>query len=187
MDKKIKTISKVKRDVHVRISGVSDLIAAERKYHLHCLVCIERDYNKMNNNDSLVNDIAMTWLCNELQDSSAKGNVLKIDDVWVRYEELCEEAGTCPLPSYISRRASFKEKLEVLINKVYQCLVPLQGHPSERKTVLIPLNFAERKLEEIIHNDDEKEELAKLHIPAYKAEDDIFLSLLHVAIKLRSD
>ena len=36
-------------------------------------------------------DIAMEWLCTELEEASGKGNILELSEVWERYCDLCRE------------------------------------------------------------------------------------------------
>ena len=52
--------------------------------------------------------------------------------------------------------------------------------PSERQTLLIPVRFRHVPLSEALTNDNSD-------IPVFRENDDEFLSLVHVALKLRSD
>ena len=60
-------------------------------------------------------------------------------------------------------------------------MVPLGGQPTERQTLLIPHNFVERKLHQIVNSGEhDSNENVDLNLPAYG--DDTF-SLLHVLNK----
>ena len=55
--------------MHVRLSGVNDLIAAEGKYHLKCLVQFERKMQKQVKSISDIGekDTVMALLCSDLE------------------------------------------------------------------------------------------------------------------------
>ena len=66
--------------------------------------------------------------------------------------------------------------------------MPLQGHPCERQTRLVPVNAqpdAQASIAQIIQaqNEDDNE----IDIPVYHADDDIFLSMLYIAMKLHGN
>ena len=71
----------------LRLAGVIDLIAAEAKYHLPCLKSFQRSTAKTKQETSIDNDLAMVWLCNELQYAAEKGQVLQLKVVWERYPQ----------------------------------------------------------------------------------------------------
>ena len=166
--------------IGIRLAGVIDLIAAEAKYHLTCLRAFTRSTTKTKQ-DSDNTDIAMVWLCNELQQSAEKGHVILLNDVWERYKELAEELSTIIQPSYYSRRTTFTERLQSQLGDIFNFFQPLDRSTSERKTMLIPTKYqhtAVLQMEEM-----ETEET----LPQYVPQDDIFLSLVHVGLKIRGD
>ena len=99
--------------IGVRLAGVIDLIVAEAKYHLTCLRAFTRSTTKTKQ-DSDNTDIAMVWLCNELQQSAEKGHVILLNDVWERYKELAEAITCIPDSLYMLLRLIFggQEALE---------------------------------------------------------------------------
>ena len=101
----------------VALAGVSDLIAAEGKYHLKCYAKYKRDAADVKDNAGK-SDLPMAWLCSYLQNSASKGHIYHLNDVWLYYTELCAEAQIDVPQSFGSRRASFKEKLEPLVKSV---------------------------------------------------------------------
>ena len=107
----------------------------------------------------------MIRMCEELDAALSKGHVLTIDDVWRRYQDLCEETSTSVPSSYISWRTSFKEKLEVHTKKVYKCIVPLHGHPCERQTLLVLVNYAQASTAQIIQAQNEGDNDTDIPVP----------------------
>ena len=167
--------------IGLRLAGVIDLIAAEAKYHLKCLRAFTRSTIKTKQ-DSENTDLAMVWLCKELHHSADKGHVILLNDVWERYKELAEESSTIIQPSYYSRRSTFKEKLQSQLGDIFTFFQSLDRSTSERKTMLIPTKYqhtAVLQMKEI----EETEEM----LPQYVPQEDIFLSLVHVALKIRGD
>lgn len=125
--------------IGVRLAGVIDLIAAEAKYHLTCLRAFTRSTTKTRESDNT--DLAMVWLCQELHQSADKGHVIQMNDVWERYKELAEESSTIIQPSYYSRRATFKEKLQSQLGGLFTFFQPIDRSPSKRVTILIPTKY----------------------------------------------
>jgi len=164
--------------LRVRLSGVHDLIAAEGKYHLNCYVNFTRLVIQVRDGKTQ-DDIALTWLINELQQSAKQGHVLELSDVWQRYCELATEANQEVPRAFVSRRTSFKEKLSTHLKAEYQIIVLHKAH----QTVLIPTKYIH-----VLYLDQASScETDDMRIPQYQPHDDIFLSLIHVALKLRGD
>ena len=168
--------------IGIRLAGVIDLIAAEAKYHLTCLRTFTRSTTKIKQ-DSDNTDLAMVWLCKELHQSADNGHVIQLNDVWERYKELAEESSTIIQPSYFSRRATFKEKLQSQLGDIFNFFQPLDSRPFERTTILIPTKYQHTAVLQM----KEMEETEETTLPQYVPRDDIFLSLVHVALKIRGD
>ena len=135
------------------------------------------------------NDLALIWLSKEIEHAADKGCVIKVEDAWDRYIVLAEDAGITIPSSFFSRPATFKEKLTSIVGHIMECVKSLEKGPSERHTLLIPKKYAKLALSQLVHqtaqaNDEEDD---KLTLPVYKQQDDIFLSIVHVALKIRSD
>jgi hypothetical protein len=97
----------------VRLSGVSDLIASEGKYHPNCLKRFERNTAKVKETcEHEKIDLAMQWLTTEFRDSAKHAHVLQLMEVFNRYSELAEKANIVIPTSFVSRRTTFKEKLQ---------------------------------------------------------------------------
>ena len=80
------------RNLSARLAGVNDLIAAGGKYHLACYSGLSKSVAKAKKKGSKDIDIAMAWLCNELQHFADKGCVRELSTVWDRYCILAGEA-----------------------------------------------------------------------------------------------
>jgi len=170
--------------IHVRLAGVIDLIAAEAKYHLTCLSKFTRSTSKVKQ-DSADTDLAMIWLCRELKQSAHRGYVLLLDDVWDRYKELADESSAVIKQSFLSRSTTFKEKLQSHLGDTFNFFQPLDRCPSECKTMPIPTEYQPTAVLKLEDETQEAEETITL--PRYEPDDDITLSLIHVALKIRGD
>ena len=166
----------------VRLAGVNDLIAAEGKYHLICLRAYKRSTSKTEK-ECVDIDLAFSWLCKELRSGAEQGNIFQLMDVWNRYVQLAEELAIGIPRSFITRRATFKEKLESKVGDIFQFFKPLNVNIAERQTLLIPLKFqAQRVFETTVETENNL--LETLNIPKYHPEQEgQFLSLVHVALK----
>lgn len=173
--------AKLDHNICSRLAGVSDLIAAEAKYHLPCLSSFKRTTSKAKYAYECNPDLPMIWLSSELSYAADKGHVLKLSDVWDRYVQLSKESNTVIAKSFISRRTTFREKLQSRISDFIIFVQP-KGGPSERETLLVPVRYNGVAIASLSEALDEN-----LTVPSYEPEDDIFLSLIHVALKLRGD
>jgi hypothetical protein len=115
MSEKILSAPKYNEKVHVRIADVTDLVAAEGKYHANCMKKYFRDVEKAKTENESV-DLAMVWLAQELKQSADRGHVLELLEVRKRYEDLAGEAGVVIPASYLSRLATFRDKLSGILD-----------------------------------------------------------------------
>ena len=84
MSEQIGEIVKYNYNLRVRLAGVSDLIASETKYHWACFSALKTlsEKAKQDTNDT---DLALVWLCQELEYAADKGHVINFSDAWNRY------------------------------------------------------------------------------------------------------
>ena len=186
MSKQILESAPLHHTLCVRLADVNDLIAAEGKYHLVCLRAFQRSTSKTMK-ECVETDLAFSWLCKELENAAEKGHILQLIDVWNRYVELAEELAIDIPQSFINRRATFKAKLESKFDDIFQFFKPLNVSTTERQTLLIPFKFQTEKIfQTTVEAEDDL--LETLSIPKYRPEhEDEFLSLVHVALKIRGD
>ena len=72
------------------------------------------------------------------------------------------------------------------ISELYEVIVLHENAQGERRSVLVPLKFGHIPVSKMTQTDEEA--AATLTIPTYQPqEEDEFLSMIHVALKLRSD
>ena len=177
MSDQILSLSKYDQDTYVRLAGVNDLIAAEGKYHPNCLKRFQRNASKTKQSSEKT-DLAMEWLTNEINKSASSGHVLELSEVWNRYCELAQKADIDVPASYVSRRSTFKEKVEACAKDVYDFVtIP------KRDVLLIPRKYVHASVENLL-SEDPKE---SCKIPVYQPHNDWFLEMVHIALKLRSD
>ena len=178
MSDTILNLSKFDQDVHVRLSGISDIIAAEGKYHPKCFKKFQYNASKAKTtSETQKTDLAMGWLTADIMDSSKKGHVLQLSEVWNRYVELAGKAGTEISPSFLSRRTTFKQKLQPAVESVYDFVtVP------NREVLLVPRKFGHTPFSDLLSADQEESA-----IPKYQPPDQDFLEMVHVALMLRGE
>lgn len=183
MSQNIVEASRFDQRLNIRLSGISDLIAAEGKYHGNCYKSFVRRTSKTEEKiNNMVTDIAVQWLVDELKISATNGHILDLVEVWNRYIDLAETAGVCVPQSFISRRATFREKLEPWISDIYEC-IPLRNQPVENRTILlVPRQFGHIPITQLATEDQED-----FAIPRYDSQESGFLEMVHLALKLRSD
>jgi len=93
-----------------------------------------------------------------------------------------EQTGTEVPYSFVSRRVTFKEKLQSLLD-VYDFVVMCNRAVGDRKTVLVPMKIRPFPITKLL---DEKEGVKSM-IQIHKAGDNELLELVHVTLRLRSD
>ena len=165
--------------VRVRLAGMCDLIAAKAKYHLPCLSSFKRSSEKAKL-ETKESDLAMIWLCEELEYAANKGYVIKLNDAWNRYVTLAEKAEIEIPRSFISRRSTFKDKLLLRLGNVMDCVQPLEKSPSERMSLLIPTKYANIAVSKLANESADADDL--LTMPIYTSHTRIFFflwSMLH--------
>lgn len=123
------------------MAGVCDSNAAEAKYHLPCLSAFKRNAEKARLETKKI-DLAMIWLCEELEYAADEGYVIKLNDAWNINMVLVERAEIEIPRSFISRRSTFKDKLLLRLENAMDCVQPLEKSPSERQSLPIPTKFA---------------------------------------------
>ena len=169
----------------IRIADVNDLIAAEGCYHPNCLKKFQRDVQKAKV-DTKSADLAMVWLSQELRQSAEKGHVLELSLVLERYKELANELDIMIPSSFLSRTASFKDALLKFVTDIYEFVVLRNAAPSERQTLLVPVRFRHAPLSNVLETSDSSQTGLE-NIPIFKPDDGNYLSIVHVALQLRSD
>ncbi|MES9880098.1 MAG: hypothetical protein ABW185_04375 [Sedimenticola sp.] len=186
MSSNILSAAKYDAVMRVRVADVNDLMAAEGCYHPNCLKKFQRETAKAKvENDSV--DLAMVWIGQELRNCAEKGHVLELEQVWIRYQTLANDAAIEIPRSFTSRIATFKEKLSFSVNDIYEFIVLNDQAPADRQTILVPTKFCHIPFSHWVDSDHDSEEDLST-IPVFKCkEDDEFLAMVHVALRLRSD
>jgi len=106
-----------------------------------------------------------------------------LDDVWTRFQNLARDIDVPVPPSFISRRSTFKERLQEEVGSFYQFFQPLNRENEQRQMLLIPTKTSSQISADKFY---EEEGACDLEIPEYQLEGD-FKSLVHAALSLRSD
>ena len=125
----------------------------------------------------------MIWLCEELEYAADKGYVIKLNEESEIYRALAEKSRIKIPRSFIIPSLTFKEKLLRSLGNEMDCVQSFEGCPSERLSLLIRTKYAislypnwlMRVLKPPIMNNG--------NIRTTRGY--FFLSLVHVALKLR--
>ena len=177
--------SKLDAKMSIHLSTVQDLIAAEGKYHLSCLSAFDRQIEKAKQK-CVETDLAFVWLCDELKLAAGKGHVLRLSDVWDRYLLFSQDTQTTVPQSFLTRRGTCTAKMNKELEDTFVIYQPPGKSVTDRQMLLIPQTYEHVAISELITYNEEKD--INEDLPRYEPEkDDIFLQLVHVALKLRSD
>ena len=71
------------------------------------------------------------------------------------------------------------------VGDVFEFVQPLQRNELERETLLVPYKHSHDLIAEQFYNNADDDEM--LTIPSYQPQEDTFMSLLHVALKIMRD
>ena len=101
--------------MHCRLAGISDLVAADARYHLQCYVQFKRKVsNASSSSVQTPRDVCFEKVASEVSNGLVKGDIYTLLDVWERYSSLLSEfnvdAGT-----YRNNKTRFKDKLQRLL------------------------------------------------------------------------
>ena len=164
------TYARVDFKLGVRFASVHDLIAAEGKYHFSCLT---QFYKTVDKTKKVIrkSDLAMVWLCQELWKAFAEGHIVLLSDVWQCYLNLASESNTAVPQSFHTRQSTFKMKLISEVGDIFTFYHQLDEFPS-----------AVTEYEERLPDPEES-----ISLPKYQPGEDIMLSIIHVASKVRGD
>ena len=160
-----------------------DLIAAEAKYHANCLKQFQRSTSKTEG-ETKDAELPIIWLSNELRYAASQGHVLELAEIWKRYCDISDEANIAIPPSFKTHLATFKEKLQPHVADIFDFIVLYDQAPSDRKSVLVPKHYAHVPIGKMTISEEATE--CRM-IPQFKSKEDEFMSMVHVALKLRAD
>ena len=125
----------------------------------------------------------LLWLCHELEQLAPHADIIELTDVWGRYCTLAKEADIAIPSSFMSRRSTFKDKLVEHTHGVYELIVLHDQACTESRTLLVPTKFRHIRLSAMVKDDG-----VELTIPTFTHQtDDPFLSMVHVALRIRGD
>ena len=146
LSEKIISLSENDLVMSVRLSGISDLIAAEGKYHLKCLVTFERRHSRRMAkppDEQEDTDIIIEDLCENLVKGLSRGNVYDLGAVWEKYQSMCLEVGVAPPNRYVSRRKTFHDSIQARVGlkgsfiRPLDMKTPLLLYPTEQSKYVI--------------------------------------------------
>ena len=111
-----------------------------------------------------------------------------MDDVYKYYETICIETNEPILLSYSSRKSIFKDKVLVLIGGVYYFHALSKGNEIiiiPKEFVIIPIDIM---LSQVNNDFIEGKTLPLFEgLALHKPNDNIFIAMIHIALKLHGD
>ena len=171
-------------DMRYKLAGISDLFAADARYHLHCYVNFKR---RTSGADQTANTHDPVKICvqrvvQDLSTGLSHGEIYNLLDVWNRYSELLSEfqieAGL-----YKNNKTRFKA-LPGQIDFVPQ----IESHQPQ---LLFPTKAAKIVVQTLKKRSDELEDaIAMQNISVSQFSDtetDELLALHHTALRIRRD
>ena len=184
MSQQILEGAKCDHDLSLRVAGVNDLIAAEGKYHPNCYKKFMRKVSRSRDIAKDESGTVLSWLIDELNKSSEQGHISELKEVWLRYCSLAAEQNMDIPPSFRSRMTTFKEHIAPHVADVYDFVLLRDQAVSERQTVLVPIKFCHIPVSQVLNQQAQSNPIIPIYQPDEK---DDFLSMVHVALRLRSD
>ena len=171
--------------LRVRLACVNDLTAADGTYHRSCIVQFQRRTKRIANMSLQSMEIPLVWLCQELEQSAEQADILDLVSVWDRYCTIASDAQMDIPSSFLSRRNTFKDKLADRLEGIYEVIVLHDQARNEPRTVLVPSKFRHISVSAMVKDDTTN--INRL-IPSFKHQDqDTFLTMVHVALRIRGD
>ena len=118
--------SQCNNELNCRLVSVSDLIAAEGRYHLKCYTQFQRKAEKFSRSNETVQD--PTTLCFDeimalLKERVSQGHIFSLKAVWTCYSQKLQQKYHAQPGAYRSNR--FKERVETYLGKEV-AFVPIQ-------------------------------------------------------------
>ncbi len=171
-----------------RLAGISDLIAADARYHLQCYVeyCRKSKSSKDSCSSSNV-DPYLSQVIQELRDGMSRGEVYTLKDVWQHYSNLLTKAGDEP-GLYKNCRRIFKQKLEKCMPNEIHFIPQLDPHEPQ---LLFPAMCTQSAIQTLKKQTDELEDtVASEHIKMSKPldlESETLLTVYHAACNIRAE
>ena len=104
--------------MEVRLAGlVSDLLAAEGKYHLDCWVQFKRKIQKVIDASCKGEDIDkhLNGICDDIRTGLSQGCIHDMSQIWEYYTNLCKMNEQEIPTRYLSRRQSFYEAVTQIV------------------------------------------------------------------------
>ena len=201
MKKSVQIMEDAKFDtiMRVRLSGISDLPAAEGKYHLPCLVTFERKVEKIRKMGILPSqDLAMPELCNILEHGLALGHVYDMNSVWEKYQQLSDETPESEIPQkYLSRRQSFIDDVRTHLGhkanfvRSLDIKAPLFMYPGDKSDFVISKTLTKASKKELFASSDtdssESSSEDDTVLMSGKRDVSLLQEMVHTAIKIRAD
>lgn len=171
-----------------RLAGISDLVAADARYHLQCYVQFNRKVsNSSSSTAQTPRDICMEKVAAEVSVGIARGDIYTLLDVWDRYSSLLSEfeidAGI-----YRDNKSRLKEKLLRLLPGQIEFVPQLNPHQPQLLFSAKSSKIAIQRLKQTSDEMETKSSMDDLRPTQFSnSETDELLALHHAALHIRGD
>ena len=182
--------------MRIRLAGVSDLIAAEGRYHLRCLTKFKRECKAAVTDTEI--DHVFADLTHSLEEGLSQGHVYDIGHIWDNYEKRKGETDQEIPRRYVSRKQSFYDDIKLALGAQAQFVRPLDSkaslllYPGSEANYVISKSLT--KASQSFHyesyaSSESESETSSLdsQFVLEPCSSTILQELVHVALKIRSD
>lgn len=169
-----------------RLAGISDLVAADARYHLQCYVQFKRKVsNPSSSSAQTPRDVCFEKVASEVSTGLVEGDIYTLLDVWERYCSLLSEfnidAGT-----YRNNKTRFKDKLQRLLPGQIEFVPQLNPQQPQLLFSTLSSKIAVQTLKQ--KSDETKTTMDDLTATQFShSETDELLALHHTALRIRGD
>ena len=171
-----------------RLAGVSDLVAADARYHLQCYVQFNRKASKSCTSTAQTpRDICFDKIASEVSTGLARGDICTLLDVWERYSSLLSEFGIEAGP-YRDNKFRLKEKLHRLLPDQIDFVPQLDPHQPQLLFSTLSAKIAVQTLKKKSDEMETNTCVDDLRPTQFsQSETDEMLTLHHSALRIRGD
>ena len=115
LSQKVISLAELDSTMHVRLANISDLVAADGKYHLKCWVQFQRRESKVTtkiDGHTGNRDNCLARLCTDIITGLGLGHVYDMGMVWLYYTKMCNKENVELPQRYTTRRNSFYDDIK---------------------------------------------------------------------------
>ena len=120
LSEKMITLAQQDQVMRVRLTNISDLVAAEGKYHLKCWVQFQGKKSKSKTKPHTTRhrrEICRDQICTDVLTGLTSGHVYDMGTVWLHYCKMCAKANIQLPRRHITRRKLFHDDIQEILGE----------------------------------------------------------------------